>query len=46
AGPHYALLPEDLTRNELRFLDELSITPLFLDLETAIPLLTGGDGRF
>ncbi|ABC21800.1 SIR2 family NAD-dependent protein deacylase [Rhodospirillum rubrum] len=44
AGPHYALLPEDLTRNELRFLDELSITPLFLDLETAIPLLTGGDG--
>ncbi|HCF19254.1 MAG TPA: SIR2 family protein, partial [Rhodospirillum rubrum] len=41
-----ALLPEDLTRNELRFLDELSITPLFLDLETAIPPGQQGNGRF
>lgn len=30
AGPHYALLPHDLTGNELRFLDEQNIEPVFV----------------
>ncbi|MEO5374109.1 MAG: SIR2 family protein [Alphaproteobacteria bacterium] len=33
AGPHFALLPSDLTANERRFLDEQGIEPLFVGLD-------------
>ncbi len=40
-GPHYAVVPEDLTKNEIKFLATEGITPLVLPLAEAAGLLTG-----
>ncbi len=40
-GPHWAVLPGPLTRNEARFLTEQSITPLTRDLATFAGALAG-----
>lgn len=40
-GPHYAVVPEDLTENEIRFLDIEGIVPLSLPLAEAAAILTG-----
>ncbi|MBI3444111.1 MAG: SIR2 family protein [Magnetospirillum sp.] len=39
-GPRYAVVPEDLTRNELRFLELEGITPLFMPLAEAVALMS------
>lgn len=44
-GPHYAVVPEDLTRNEIKFLATEGITPLTLPLAEAAGLLTGSTTR-
>lgn len=43
-GPSYVLLPPDadLTKNEEKFFSELEITPLFVTLEDALPVMIGG----
>lgn len=42
AGPHYAVLPvEELTKNELKFLELEGITPLAVPLDEAALLLSG-----
>jgi hypothetical protein len=40
AGPRYAVVPEDLTRNEIKFLELEGITPLTLPLSEAVAALT------
>jgi len=39
-GPRYAVVPEDLTRNEIRFLEVEGITPLTLSLAEAVAIFT------
>ncbi len=39
-GPRYAVVPEDLTRNEIKFLELEGITPLTLPLSEAVAALT------
>jgi len=39
-GPRYAVVPEDLTRNEIRFLEVEGIRPLTLPLADAVACLT------
>lgn len=41
AGPHYAVVPDDLTPNEIKFLDIEGITPIVLPLAEAALVLTG-----
>ncbi|MEO0035841.1 MAG: hypothetical protein RLZZ501_1864, partial [Pseudomonadota bacterium] len=38
-GPRYAVVPEDLTRNEIRFLEVEGIRPLRLPLADAVARL-------
>jgi len=40
-GPRYAVVPEDLTRNELKFLEIEGITPITLPLAEAVALMSG-----
>ncbi len=40
-GPHYAVVPDDLTPNELKFLKVEGITPIVLPLAEAALALTG-----
>lgn len=40
-GPHYAVVPEDLTKNEIKFLEVENITPVFLPLPEAALVMTG-----
>lgn len=40
-GPHYAVVPADLTKNELKFLEVEEITPIFMPLAEAAGALTG-----
>jgi hypothetical protein len=41
-GPRFALVPvEDLTRNELKFMEVENITPIDMDLAEATPLFAG-----
>lgn len=40
-GPHYAVVPADLTPNEAKFLAKLHITPIVLPLPEACLALTG-----
>jgi hypothetical protein len=42
AGPHHAVLPDEPTRMEARFLDEQGITRIAMPLADAAALLTGG----
>jgi hypothetical protein len=39
-GPRYAVVPEDLTRNELKFLELEGITPITLPLAEAVALMS------
>lgn len=41
AGPHYAVVPDDLTPNEIKFLKLEGITPIALPLAEATLALTG-----
>ena len=41
AGPHYAVVPDDLTPNEIKFLRIEGITPIVLPLSEAALALTG-----
>lgn len=41
AGPHYAVVPDDLTVNEIKFLKLEGITPIVLPLAEAALALTG-----
>lgn len=41
AGPHYAVVPDDLTPNEKKFLEVEGITPIVLPLAEAALALTG-----
>lgn len=41
AGPHYAVVPDDLTPNEIKFLKLEGITPIVLPLAEAALALTG-----
>ena len=45
AGPHFAVLPGELTRNEQRFLDEQNIVRIDLPLETFAARLAAEPGR-
>ncbi len=38
-GPHYAVLPEDITRNEAKFLAEMDIVPIHLPLDRAVQVM-------
>jgi len=40
-GQHYAVVPEDLTPNEAKFLANLNITPIVMPLDEACLALTG-----
>jgi hypothetical protein len=40
-GPHYAVVPEDLSRNEVKFLQVEGIIPIHLPLAEAADLLVG-----
>lgn len=40
-GPHYAVITDDLTRNELRFLDDNEIVAITVPLEEAITEMVG-----
>ena len=40
-GPRYAILSEDLTRMELKFLETEGITPLVMPLTEAVAIITG-----
>lgn len=40
-GPHYAVVPDDLTPNELKFLEVEGITPIVMPLAEAALALTG-----
>jgi hypothetical protein len=40
-GPRYAVVPEDLSRNELKFFEIEGITPIVMPLAEAVDLMTG-----
>lgn len=40
SGPRYAVVPGDLTRNEIKFLELEGITPIILPLAEAVALMT------
>lgn len=40
-GPRFAVVPEDLTRNELRFLDIEGITPITVPLAESVAIMSG-----
>jgi hypothetical protein len=40
-GPHYAIITDDLTRNELRFLDDNEIVAINVPLEEAVAEMAG-----
>ncbi|MGE5478384.1 MAG: SIR2 family NAD-dependent protein deacylase [Bacteroidales bacterium] len=41
AGPHYAVVPDDLTPNEIKFLQLEDVTPITMPLAEAAQVLTG-----
>lgn len=43
-GPHYAVVPDDLTPNEIKFLSVEGITPIVMPLAEAALVLTGASG--
>ncbi|MDO8605660.1 MAG: SIR2 family protein [Phaeospirillum sp.] len=41
-GPRYAVVPDELTRNEIRFLEIEGIQPLTMPLAKAVAIMSGG----